>query len=138
MSCEAEQWVKSPKVDPSVKRVTHSKELKFSSNLFSFLFARFSRKFALETTNSIYSAVQSILPHSHSGTSILSVLKISTTKRFKDFKLLYLKLCCTYNTTILEVISEDTADWQYVSGAKARGKAIPEEIAEEIIKNSRN
>ena len=91
MSCEAEQWVKSPKVSPSVKRVIHSKELKFSCNLFSFLFARFSRKFALEMTNSIYSAVQSILPHSQSGTSILSVLKISTTKCFKDFKLLYLK-----------------------------------------------
>ncbi len=39
-----------------------------------------------------------------------------------------------YNTTTLEVISEDTADWQYVSGAKARGKARPEEIAKEIIK----
>ena len=41
-----------------------------------------------------------------------------------------------YNTTTLEVISEDTADWQYVSGAKARGKAIPEEIAKEIIKTA--
>jgi len=91
VSCEAEQWVKSPKVSPSVKRVIHSKELKFSCNLLSFLFARFSRKFALETTNSTYSAVQSILPHSHSGTSIRSVLKISTTKCFNDFKLLYLK-----------------------------------------------
>jgi len=64
------------------------------------------------------------------------VLKISTTKCFKDFKLLYLKLCCTYNSTTLEVISEDTADWQYVSGAKARGKARPEEIAKEIIKTA--
>ena len=91
MSCEAEQWVKSPKVSPSVKRVIHSKEFKFSSNLFNFFFARFSRKFALETTNSIYSAVKSILPQSHRGTSILSVLKISTTKCFNDFKLLYLK-----------------------------------------------
>ena len=41
-----------------------------------------------------------------------------------------------YNTTTLEVISEDTADWQYVSGAKARGEAIPEEIAKEIIKTA--
>ena len=35
--------------------------------------------------------MQSILPHSQSGTSIRSVLKISTTKCFNDFKLLYLK-----------------------------------------------
>ena len=41
-----------------------------------------------------------------------------------------------YNTTTLEVISEDTADWRYVSGAKARGEAIPEEIAKEIIKTA--
>ena len=41
-----------------------------------------------------------------------------------------------YNTTTLEVISEDTADWQYVSGAKARGEVIPEEIAKEIIKTA--
>ena len=38
-----------------------------------------------------------------------------------------------YNTTTLEVISEDTADWRYVPGKMAKGKIMPEELANEII-----
>ena len=39
-----------------------------------------------------------------------------------------------YNTTTLEVFSEDTADWRYVPGKMAKGEIIPEEIAKEITK----
>jgi parallel beta-helix repeat protein len=39
-----------------------------------------------------------------------------------------------YNTTTLEVISEDTADWRYVPSEMAKGEIMPEEIAREIAK----
>ena len=39
-----------------------------------------------------------------------------------------------YNTTILEVLSEDTANWRYVSSATAQGGVMPAEIAREITK----
>ena len=37
-----------------------------------------------------------------------------------------------YNTTTLEVISEDTVDWKYVPRKKAEGEIIPEEIAKDV------
>ena len=37
-----------------------------------------------------------------------------------------------YNTTTLEVLSEDTVDWKYVPGKMAEGEIIPEEIARDV------
>jgi parallel beta-helix repeat protein len=39
-----------------------------------------------------------------------------------------------YNTTTLAIVSEDTADWRYVSSAAAQRGVMPAEIAREIAK----